>query len=72
MFAMLNHRGQWSEEYKIFGRLNKIGFRPSPLLNDENDLNENAREIYDNLVDSAGDSSSEDSFEMVQRIPYGE
>jgi hypothetical protein len=32
LYACDFHRGQNSKEYKIFGRLDKIGFRPSPLL----------------------------------------
>ena len=32
LFATFNHQGQWSPEYKIFGRLARIGFKPSPLL----------------------------------------
>lgn len=50
VYAMLNHQGQNSRAYKIFGRLARIGFNPSPLLNDEHDLEEPAREIYDRLV----------------------
>lgn len=49
-FAESYHGGQWSEEYKIFGRLDAIGFRPSPMLCIEK-LSENAREIFDALVE---------------------
>lgn len=58
VYAMLNHNGQWSKEYAIFGRLENLGFKPSILLRDENDLDENAREIYENLVN--GDSEVRD------------
>ena len=58
VYAMLYHEGQFSKEYAIFGRLERIGFRASPLLNDENDLNENAREIFERLVN--GDSEVRD------------
>jgi hypothetical protein len=46
-FAVEYHGGQFSKEYKIFGRLDKIKFSPGilPLS-----LSENAQEIYDNLV----------------------
>jgi hypothetical protein len=54
VYAMLHHNGQWTNEYAIFGRLHRLGFKPSPLLRDENDLSENGREIYDRLVN--GDS----------------
>jgi len=59
VYAMLYHEGQFSKEYAIFGRLERIGFRASPLLNDENDLNENAREIFERLVN--GDSEVRDA-----------
>jgi hypothetical protein len=47
---MLYHEGQWSKEYAIFGRLERLGFRPRHSLRDERDLNGNAREIFDRLV----------------------
>jgi len=43
------HGGQWCGYYARLSAMTQY-FRPSPLLHDENDLNENAREIYDNLV----------------------
>lgn len=49
LFAAYYHGGQWSKEYRIFGRLHKIGFRPSPVISEES-LTENGREIYDNLI----------------------
>jgi hypothetical protein len=49
-FAESYHGGQWSKEYRIFGRLDAIEFRPSPMLCVER-LSENAREIYDALVE---------------------
>jgi hypothetical protein len=52
-FAMNYHNGQWSDEYKIFGRLDRMGFKISPLRTAEN-LSENGREIYENLVSQAG------------------
>ncbi len=49
VFAMLWHQGQWSPEYQIFGRLNKIGYKSSPLHHDEHDLTDNAKLIYEQL-----------------------
>lgn len=54
LFAMLYHGGQFSKEYEIFGRLEKIKFCPSPLFRDENSLSENGREIFDALVKKHG------------------
>lgn len=50
MFAMLWHGGQSCPIYRIFGRLDRVGFRPSPLLCNEDDLSFNSRLIYDQLV----------------------
>ncbi len=50
MFALLFHQGQWSSTYRIFGRLNKIGWRPSLLLSGPSDLSENALLIFEQLV----------------------
>ena len=43
------HSGQWSKIYAIFGRLDRMGFRPSMGLGTDS-LGENAKEIYDDLV----------------------
>jgi len=50
LFAMLFHQGQFSEIYAKFGQLEKIRFKPSLLLSNPKQLNENAKEIYMNLV----------------------
>lgn len=50
VFAMLHHGGQFSTEYEVFSRLDRIGFRPRPSLNDECDLSENGLGIYQRLV----------------------
>ena len=50
MFAMLWHGGMGCPIYWKFGQLERIGYRPSPLLSDPRDLTENAREIYRQLV----------------------
>ena len=51
IFAVLYHGGQSCPIYAKFAQLDRIGFRPSPLLSDENDLNENARSIFEDLVE---------------------
>ncbi len=53
MFATLYHGGMGSEEYQIFNRLSKIKFKPSPMLDVES-LSENAREIFDALIEAKG------------------
>lgn len=49
LFAWYWHRGQASSEYAIFGRLSKIGFRPSPVLSTRS-LTENGRRILAELI----------------------
>jgi hypothetical protein len=49
LFASEWHNGQWSTEYRIFGRLSKMGFRPSPLLSKDS-LSENGRYILAQLI----------------------
>jgi len=49
MYASLYHKGQWSKEYEIFGKLYNIEFEPSPLLSEET-LTENGKEIFNNLI----------------------
>lgn len=49
LFAAHWHGGQFSKEYRIFGRLEKIKFRPTDSLRVEN-LSDNGREIYQALV----------------------
>ena len=58
VFAVLWHGGQWSPEYRFFGRLESIGFKPSPLLRDEKSLNENGRAIYNGLIERFGKKKS--------------
>ena len=50
VYAMLWHSGQFSKEYRIFGRLDKIKFWPRDSLRNDNDLTPNGREIYNSLV----------------------
>jgi len=50
VYAMLWHKGQWSKEYEIFGRLDRIGFKPSLMLSGPENLTENGYEIYSRLV----------------------
>jgi len=49
LFATLWHSGQTSPIYAKFGQLHRIRYKPSPLFSEEN-LSENAREIYEDLV----------------------
>lgn len=55
LFACDWHLGQWSKEYEIFGRLERIGFKPSPLLcreqiNGYRDEYQNTRDILAGLI----------------------
>jgi hypothetical protein len=52
VFAMRHHRGQGSSEYRIFGRLQKMGFKPRPSLSAPKDLEPCAKRVYDRLVRS--------------------
>ena len=51
-FACDYHSGQGSKEYAIFGRLDKLGFKPSPNLL-LGSLSENSAEIYMSLVEKS-------------------
>jgi len=50
MFAMLWAGGMGCPIYWKFAQLDRIGYRPGLLLSHPRDLNENAREIYRQLV----------------------
>ena len=50
MFAMLYHDGMGSRTYAKFGQLENLRFRPSPCWSEPRDLEENAREIFRQLV----------------------
>jgi len=50
MYASLHHEGQWSDIYRIFGRLHRIGFQPSPFIS-EDSLTENGKEILNGLIE---------------------
>ena len=50
LFASHYHLGQRSKEYEIFGRLQNIQFKPSPILSEES-LTENGQEIYQGLIE---------------------
>ena len=54
VFAMLHHGGQRCPIYAIFGRLDRMRFRPSPLLSGPESLEGNALEIYRVLCDRHG------------------
>lgn len=49
LFLSQYHEDQWSEKYRRLSRLLTY-YKPSPLLRDEDDLEDNAKAIYDNLV----------------------
>ena len=49
VYASLYHSGQWSKAYAIFGRLERMKFKPSPMLSEEI-LTENALEIFNGLI----------------------
>ncbi len=51
LYAMLYHEGQSSDGYAILGRLDAMGFTARIRLRTEKDLENNARVIFDNLVD---------------------
>ncbi len=49
MYASLYHGGQWSKEYEIFGRLDRMQFKPSPLLSVDS-MTLNSKLIFENLI----------------------
>jgi hypothetical protein len=51
LYAADYHGGQSSKLYAKLSQLNRIGFRPSPILSLDS-LTENGQEIYQNLVDT--------------------
>jgi hypothetical protein len=52
LFASEWHEGQGSPTYAIFGRLARLGFRPSPLLS-KRSLSPNGRQTLANLIRAA-------------------
>lgn len=50
LYATLFHGGMGSPEYRIFGRLERLGFKARPSLRWWGNLSENAQEIYHRLV----------------------
>ena len=50
LFATLYHGGQGCPIYRKLGQLENLRFRPSPLWSDPRDLEQNAREIFRQLV----------------------
>ncbi len=49
LFACDWHKGQWSTEYKILGRLHNLGYRPGPSLS-KRSLNEYGRWLLAKLI----------------------
>lgn len=70
LYATHYHGGQGSEEYRIFSRLARIRFRPSPMISVER-LSENAREIFDGLVSRAGFAPYDATQEAGEDTRYG-
>ena len=54
VLAMLWHGGMGSSLYAKFSQLERIKFRPSPMLSGPEDLTENGREIYQQLLETHG------------------
>ena len=54
LYARQYHKGQWSKEYKIFGRIANLGFTPGLSLRTydkpSDALSANGVEIYNQLV----------------------
>ena len=50
LFASLFHGGQGCAIYAKFGQLDRLRFKPSPILSKPADLNPNAKEIFRSLV----------------------
>mgnify|MGYP004024663463 CR=1 FL=1 len=61
VLAMLWHGGMDSSLYAKLSQLERIKFRPSPMLSGPEDLTENGREIYKNLVEAFGFSEACDA-----------
>ena len=50
VFAMLWHGGMGCKLYSKFAQFERIQFRPSPSLSGPENLTENGREIYEQLL----------------------
>jgi len=53
-YAVEWHGGQWSKEYAMHSVLHRIGYIPGTMDQRSATLSENAKEIFDRLVDSKG------------------
>jgi hypothetical protein len=54
LYAAAYHGGQYTKLYRVFARLDKVGFQPSFLMGEawlNNPENENVRAIYQSLVE---------------------
>lgn len=49
LFATLHHGGQASVEYEVFARLDRLRYRPRPMLSGPDDLDIVARDIFERL-----------------------
>ena len=54
VFAMLWHDGMWGKVYTKFAQFERIRFRPKPSLCGPEDLTENGRGIYEQLLAKHG------------------
>ena len=50
VFAMLWHDGMFGAIYSKFAQFERIRFRPSPMLCGPENLTDNGREIYEQLL----------------------
>lgn len=53
LFGSDYHTGQFSKEYSYIGRALDCGFKPGPTF-DVFHLSENAKEIYNSLIEKQG------------------
>jgi hypothetical protein len=54
LYATFYHGGMGSKEYALFSTFDRIGWSPSLLLENEEHLTDNGREIFDHLVATEG------------------
>lgn len=52
VYAMLWHGGQGSALYAVFGQLSRMCFRIAPSIGGPENLSENGRAIYNDLVNA--------------------
>lgn len=69
MFASLYHGGQGSKEYAIFGRLDRLGYKPGYGAQSQNPdlLGEDAREVFDRLVANSHLTVAKETLDQIAR-----